>query len=72
MKTLFKEIYLRIDGSKALISWGISAMLQQAVQVGIIDKTKFIQWLIGIFMTFGATATIHHAKKGYFSKHKGN
>lgn len=68
MKTFWKII----DGNKTIICWSIPVILDQAVKYNIIDNTKFIQFIVGLFTVLGGGALYHHAKKGYFSKNKGN
>ena len=67
-----KRVWEFLNGNKTIICMTASTMLQQAVKYDIVPESKGISFAIGITMTLGGGSLFHHAKKGYFTRKKGN
>jgi hypothetical protein len=61
-----------LNGNKTIICFGITTMLQEAVEIGLIDDTKLIQWIVRVLLILGGGALTHHISKGYFNQGKGS
>ena len=71
MKAQLKKIWNFVDGNKTIICMSTATILQQAVNSGILNDSKGINFAIGLTITLGGGSLYHHVKKGYFSTKKG-
>jgi len=62
MKTL-KKIWDWWDDYKTITFLGITSILQKLIELGILHNTKFLEFVIWLFMALGTGAFAHHVQK---------
>ena len=67
-----KKAWDFINGNKTIIFMTSATVLQQAMQYGIINESKGLNFAIGLSLTLGGGSLFHHYKKGYFTTKKGS
>lgn len=66
-----KKIWDLLNGNKTIIFNTTAGLLQYAVANQLLADSSGIKWTIGVLFTLGGGSLIHHAKKGYFKRNKG-
>jgi hypothetical protein len=71
MKILI-HIWKVLDGNKSIISSTIPTLIYGMIKFEIIHETKFWLFIAWFFTACLPPSLVHHVKKGYLKKDKGN
>lgn len=68
MKKKLKQLWDYLNGHKTVIFMTAATVMQQAVNYGIINDTKGVNFAIALTVTLGGGSLAHHVKKGLKKK----